>query len=65
MVEKEDEAFVEEYLNAADPSILHFLLASGEEVRGRGGGGAVLWGRRRRGLGRGSRPLPTSSPVLL
>ena len=27
-VEEEDEEFVEEFLNEADPSILHFLIAS-------------------------------------
>mmetsp|Transcript_16455 Transcript_16455/g.53748 ORF Transcript_16455/g.53748 Transcript_16455/m.53748 type:complete len:622 (+) Transcript_16455:64-1929(+) len=32
MVEAEDEEFYEEYLNEADPSILHFLIASGDEV---------------------------------
>ena len=32
-VEEEDDEFVEEFLSAADPSILHFLLASGEQVR--------------------------------
>lgn len=32
LVEEEDEEFVEEYLNKADPSILHFLIASGEQV---------------------------------
>ncbi|KAK3242080.1 hypothetical protein CYMTET_48208 [Cymbomonas tetramitiformis] len=32
MVEEEDQEFMEEYLNKADPSILHFLIASGEEV---------------------------------
>ncbi len=28
LVEEEDEEFVEEFLSEADPSILHFLLAS-------------------------------------
>jgi hypothetical protein len=28
-VEEEDEEFVEEFLSRADPSILHFLIASG------------------------------------
>jgi len=28
-VEEEDEEFVEEFLSKADPSILHFLIASG------------------------------------
>ena len=32
-VEDEDEEFVEEFLSEADPSILHFLLASGECAR--------------------------------
>jgi len=27
-VEEEDEEFVEEFLSEADPSILHFLIAS-------------------------------------
>ena len=30
LVEEEDEEFVEEFLSESDPSILHFLLASGE-----------------------------------
>lgn len=30
LVEEEDEEFVEEFLSKADPSILHFLIASGE-----------------------------------
>ncbi len=30
LVEEEDEEFVEEFLSKADPSILHFLLASGK-----------------------------------
>lgn len=33
MVDEEDVQFEEEYINARDPSILHFLLASGDEVR--------------------------------
>nr|AGN27239.1 CYP97A1 [Parachlorella kessleri] len=32
LVEEEDEEFVEEFLSQADPSILHFLVASGEEI---------------------------------
>ncbi|MEW5298950.1 MAG: hypothetical protein WDW36_002019 [Sanguina aurantia] len=32
LVEEEDVEFVEEFLSKADPSILHFLLASGEQV---------------------------------
>lgn len=32
LVEEEDEEFVEEFLSRADPSILHFLIASGEEI---------------------------------
>ncbi|XP_010264030.1 PREDICTED: protein LUTEIN DEFICIENT 5, chloroplastic-like [Nelumbo nucifera] len=32
MVEKEDLQFHEEYMNEQDPSILHFLLASGDDV---------------------------------
>lgn len=32
-VEKEDKEFEEEFLSKADPSIMHFLLASGEQVR--------------------------------
>ena len=31
-VEEGDEEFVEEFLGRADPSILHFLIASGEEI---------------------------------
>ena len=31
-VEVEDQEFQEEFLGDKDPSILHFLLASGEEV---------------------------------
>ena len=31
-VEKEDMEFEEEFMSNDDPSILHFLLASGEEV---------------------------------
>lgn len=30
LVEEEDEEFSEEFLSEKDPSILHFLLASGE-----------------------------------
>lgn len=33
MVEEEDVQFEEEYVNSRDPSILHFLLASGDEVQ--------------------------------
>ena len=29
----EDQEFEEEFLSQEDPSMLHFLLASGEEVR--------------------------------
>lgn len=32
LVEEEDEEFVEEFLSRADPSLLHFLIASGEEI---------------------------------
>lgn len=32
MVEQEDLQFHEEYMNDKDPSILHFLLASGDDV---------------------------------
>ncbi|KAF5831105.1 cytochrome P450 [Dunaliella salina] len=32
LVEEEDEEFVEEFLSTADPSILHFLIAAGENV---------------------------------
>lgn len=32
MVEKEELQFHEEYMNENDPSILHFLLASGDDV---------------------------------
>ena len=32
LVEEEDEEFVEEYMNTEDPSILHFLIASGDDV---------------------------------
>ena len=32
VVEEEDEEFVEEYMNTDDPSILHFLIASGDDV---------------------------------
>ncbi|KAF5829169.1 cytochrome P450 [Dunaliella salina] len=31
-VEEEDEEFVEEFLSEADPSILHFLIAAGEQI---------------------------------
>lgn len=32
MVEQEELQFHEEYMNEQDPSILHFLLASGDDV---------------------------------
>lgn len=32
MVEEEELQFHEEYMNEKDPSILHFLLASGDDV---------------------------------
>eukprot|EP00798_Chlamydomonas_sp_ICE-L_P019303 gene19303-25951_t len=32
LVEDEDQEFVEEFLSEADPSILHFLLASGDQI---------------------------------
>lgn len=32
MVEEEDVQFEDEYMNDRDPSILHFLLAAGDEV---------------------------------
>lgn len=32
MVEEEELQFHEEYMNERDPSILHFLLASGDDV---------------------------------
>jgi beta-ring hydroxylase len=32
IVEEEDDEFVEEYMNKEDPSILHFLIASGDDV---------------------------------
>lgn len=32
MVEEEELQFHEEYMNENDPSILHFLLASGDDV---------------------------------
>ncbi|KAL2630932.1 hypothetical protein R1flu_015618 [Riccia fluitans] len=32
IVEEEDDEFTEDYINERDPSILHFLLASGDEV---------------------------------
>ena len=32
--DEEDQDFEEEFLSERDPSILHFLLASGDEVRG-------------------------------
>jgi hypothetical protein len=32
LVEQEDLQFHEEYMNEQDPSILHFLLASGDDV---------------------------------
>ena len=32
LVEEEDQEFVEEFVGKRDPSILHFLLASGDEV---------------------------------
>ena len=36
LVEEEDEEFVEEFLSKADPSILHYLIASGEWADGAG-----------------------------
>lgn len=33
MVDEEELQFHEEYMNEQDPSILHFLLASGDDVR--------------------------------
>lgn len=33
MVDEEELQFHEEYMNERDPSILHFLLASGDDVR--------------------------------
>lgn len=32
IVEEEDVQFYEDYMNEQDPSILHFLLASGDDV---------------------------------
>ena len=32
LVEEEDQEFVEEFVGKKDPSILHFLLASGDQV---------------------------------
>lgn len=32
LVEEEDQEFVEEFVGKRDPSILHFLLASGDQV---------------------------------
>ena len=32
LVEEEDQEFVEEFVGKQDPSILHFLLASGDQV---------------------------------
>lgn len=32
MVEEEELQFHEDYINEQDPSILHFLLASGDDV---------------------------------
>ena len=32
MVDEENVNFSEEYMNERDPSILHFLLASGDDV---------------------------------
>ena len=32
IVEESDDEFVEEYMNKEDPSILHFLIASGDDV---------------------------------
>lgn len=32
MVDEEELQFHEEYMNEQDPSILHFLLASGDDV---------------------------------
>ena len=32
LVQEEDQEFVEEFVGKQDPSILHFLLASGDEV---------------------------------
>ena len=31
-VEEEDEVFEEEFVGSVDPSILHFLLASGDRI---------------------------------
>lgn len=39
MVDEEELQFHEEYMNEQDPSILHFLLASGDDVWI----GHVLW----------------------
>ena len=33
MVDEEELQFDEEYMNEKDPSILHFLLASGDDVQ--------------------------------
>ena len=35
LVEEEDQEFVEEFVGKKDPSILHFLLASGDQVTSR------------------------------
>ena len=32
MVEENDEEFVEEFLSKADPSILYFMIASGDDI---------------------------------
>ena len=32
LVEEEDQEFVEEFLSRADPSLLHFLIASGDDI---------------------------------
>lgn len=51
LVDEEDAEFEEEFLSEADPSILHFLVASGEGGRGEAGegGGAARWGEGERG----------------
>ena len=44
-MDEEDAEFVEEFLSAADPSILHFLLASGEQACPAPARACVQWSR--------------------
>jgi hypothetical protein len=55
LVDEEDAEFEEEFLSEADPSILHFLVASGEGGRGEAGeGGGQQGGGRGSGGGQGA-----------